>query len=170
VESVGVGGDEVSEAPAFVVPGKVCGNGSYVAEPGQVILGLRARIGLAGADDDARACLQQTAGHHHADTACAAGDEGGFAGQVEKFRVRRGLAVRHWFAFHRRLECSCARVHHETGSQPKWEAGNHLAVLMPAELSATLRLGRASTPLRARRVTPRSGSGGFATVSSRPSR
>jgi hypothetical protein len=56
-----------------------------------------------------RARLQQTAGHHHADTPGAAGDEGGFAGQVEKFRVRGGLAVHHWVAFDRRLECSCAR-------------------------------------------------------------
>ena len=51
-----------------------------------------------------RACLQQTAGHHHADTPGAAGYEGGFAGQVEKLRVRGGLAVRHWVTFRRRFE------------------------------------------------------------------
>ena len=99
MESVGVGGDEVGEPQAFVVAGKVCGNGSHVAELGQVTLGLRARVGLAGADDDARACLQQTAGHHHADTPGAAGDERGFAGQVEKLSVRTELIFGHGYGF-----------------------------------------------------------------------
>jgi hypothetical protein len=112
------------------VPGKVCGNGSHLTELGQLILGLLARIGLARADDDARACLQQTAGHHHADAPGAAGDEGGFAGQVEKFCVRSGLAVRHWVAFHRRLERNWARVHPRDWLPAYVGSGYHLAVLM----------------------------------------
>ena len=169
-ESVGVGGDEVGEAQAFVVPGKVCGNGSHVAELGQVVLGLRARVGLAGADDDARACLQQTAGHHHADAAGAAGDEGGLAGQVEKFCVRRGLAVCHWLPSI--VGWSEAALGFAATGRPPADGEAEV----PGGVDASRAFARASgwdahlLRSRARRVTPRSGSGGFATVSSRPSR
>ena len=95
-----------------------------------LFLRLSARFCLAGADHHADAGLEQSAGDHHPDASGAAGDERGFAAQVEKFCMRCGLAVRHWVAFHRRLERSWA------SSSPrdwlpayvgKW---NHLAVLM----------------------------------------
>ena len=60
-------------------------------------------LGLAGADVDARAGLEQAAGHHQADPAGAAGDHGHLAGQVEQVHghLRSGApatppaAVRH---------------------------------------------------------------------------
>ena len=47
VQPIEVCGDEVGEANAFVVPGEIRWNGRHLTELGQLLLRVRARIGLA---------------------------------------------------------------------------------------------------------------------------
>ena len=72
------------QPPALLLAGEVGGDGDDLPVRRQLGDGGVAGLGLAGADVDARAGLQQAARHHQADAAGAAGDDGDLAGEVEQ--------------------------------------------------------------------------------------
>src|ERR1700761_5335104 len=74
----------LGQPPALGFGGQVGGHRDHPAELLELVDGLLPRPGLARAEVDRRAGLEQTAGHHQPDAAGPAGDHGHPSGEVEE--------------------------------------------------------------------------------------